>query len=160
MTGVQTCALPILGLALQVLDARMKAWRFRHGGDVPMQLSFYEPAIVHACKHLARTGWTGTESPDAAPVLLRLMDELPELSAAAQDHVVRARAYGQAFELLDGALRENAPEPQEDALLAKVRAAMLRTARQGLDAVAEAELAQALALAPGQGLSKIGRAHV
>ena len=95
-----------LGLALQVLDARMNAWQFKHGGDVPMHLGFYEPAILHACKHLSRTGRTLDVPVEATPTLLRLLDTLPPLVSAAEGHPVRQRAYQQAFDLLDTALRE------------------------------------------------------
>jgi hypothetical protein len=147
-----------LGLALQVLDARMKAWQFKHGGDVPAHLGFYEPAILHACKHLTRTGRSTEQHAEAAPALLRLLDGLPPLIAAAVEHPVRKRAYGQAFDLIDGALREGAPEPDEDALVGKVRASMLRIARQGLDEAGEAELQRVLMTTPALGMSKRARA--
>ena len=59
---------------------------------------------------------------------------------------------------LDAALREGAPEPDEDALVGKVRTAMLRTARQGLDDAAEAELQRAPMATPALGMSKRARA--
>ena len=104
----------------------MNAWQFKHGGDVPMHLGFYEPAILHACKHLSRTGRTLDDPVEATPTLLRLLDTLPPLVSAAEGHPVRQRAYQQAFDLLDTALREGAPEPDEDALLAKVRGSLRR----------------------------------
>jgi hypothetical protein len=132
-----------LGAALRVLAARVQAYRFRHGDKarVPMSLAWYEPAILDQCKHLQKLGRELTLAPEAAPEpgLVDLLADVPDLLAT-QPGPVAERAYRQAFDLLDEALRpgesDTAIEPlsdaEEDALLVRCRARMLKTLEQGL----------------------------
>lgn len=142
--------------ALRVLEARIRAYRFTHGerARLPMNLSWYEPAILQHCRHLRRWGTdrestvaaTPADQP-AAPSLVDLLDALPKLLAG-DDDPVRQRAYRQAFAVLDKALVPSSDDgasavPDEatiDAVLDRCRATLLRTLQQGLDDAAAARL--------------------
>lgn len=156
-----------LGTALRVIQARVRAWRYRHGdlARLPMALVYYSPAVQQAAKALgpmrspqlaAPAAVADALLPTAAPAwFAELLDPLPELLTATR-HLALQHAYHKAFDVLDEAQRPKAgwdrdPLPQEEladpaATLAKIRTQLRKLTVAGLTA-AEAE-ALAAWLAP------------
>ncbi len=128
-----------LGTALRVIQARVRAWKFRHGdlARLPMALAYYGPAVLQAAKMLGplRLGQRQTSAmpgtpapspsspaPDSAaspadpPYFAELLDPLPQLLAQTH-HLALQHAYRKAFDALDEAQRPAAgwdrdPPPQ------------------------------------------------
>ncbi len=163
-----------LGLVVRVLQARVRAWRFRHGDHarLPMHLGWYEAAILQALKPLAIAQRTVPTAGDAAagtmaatepraadapavavdlPLLAELLDPLPRLIAAT-GHLALQHAYRKAFEQLD-ALQQPAdkdgdcdPDSLRDphTVLARCRSQLRKTVVAGLRDAEAATLQQAL----------------
>lgn len=153
------CAGVPLGTALRVIQARVRAWKFRHGdlARLPMALGYYSPAVLQAAKTLgplrSSHGQAAPIPPAVAtliaepPLFAELLDPLPELLGATR-HLALQHAYRKAFDALDEAQRPKAgwdrddpPEEKSvDAIttLAKIRTQLRKLTVAGLTAV-EAE---------------------
>ncbi len=166
------------GATVRVLQARVEAWRFRHGQNarLPMNLAWYEPAVLEHAKHLRQLGSaeldplleTPTEAPSMTVTLL--VAELSGLLAATQ-HQILQHVYGKTFDWLDAALQGARPDedpqaqvepgtpPDFAALVEKCRARMTKLLVSALDDHAQAELQQFLATeqSPGGALSAKAR---
>ena len=158
------------GATVRVLQARVQAWRFRHGQNarLPMHLGWYEPAVLEHAKHLRLLGSEQADplhaEPTPAPTLTvsLLLAELSGLIASNSNQVL-GHVYGKAFDWLDGNLQGAAPdadpdveiapsEPLESALLVeKCRSRMSKLLVLALDDGARASLDAFLAAAPGAG---------
>lgn len=146
-----------LGVAVRVLQARVRAWQFRHGVDarLPMSLAWYEPAILQACRAVVVTGPGQAASqhgaqdvatePKVASRLAELLDAVPTLIAK-NTSLIAHYAYRKAFEALDAAQRppdgkveaqglETLETKMEDPVdvVAQCRAQLRKTALRGLD---------------------------
>lgn len=115
-----------LGLVLRVVQARVRAWRFRHGDTarLPMSLSWYSPAVLQAARPLgplstapatplgdAPPPTAQPQAPDAAAphppeeaLFAELLDPLPDLLRATT-HLAIRHGYAKAFDALDQAQR-------------------------------------------------------
>ncbi len=149
-----------LGVAVRVLQARVRAWQFRHGVDarLPMSLAWYEPAILQACRAVVVSGAGGpaqqdvATEPKVASRLAELLDAVPGLIAG-NSSLIAHYAYRKAFEALDGAQRpaeasqhdcdaEQLEAQMEDPVdvVARCRAHLRKTALRGLDDEQAAQL--------------------
>ncbi len=166
------------GATVRVLQARVQAWQFRHGGQarLPMSLAWYEPAVLEHAKHLRQLGdvshdplLTAPEPPPALTVTL-LVAELAGLIAGTQ-HQVLGHVYGKTFDWLDSALHGVAADdsadaplaeqaaPELEALVAKCRSRMTKLLLSALDAPAQAALAQCLDTGRGENGAVSQKAH-
>jgi len=148
-----------LGVAIRVLQARVRAWQFRYGADtrLPMTLAWYEPAILQASRAVVVAGpgqpvpQAVAEEPKVEARLAELLDAVPRLLE--QNHNLIAQyAYRKAFEGLDAAQRppDASAEPDPEALaaqladpvevVARVRAQLRKIACKGLDEDQAAQL--------------------
>jgi hypothetical protein len=166
------------GATVRVLQARVQAWRFRHGANarLPMHLGWYEPAVLEHAKHLRLLGDAQVDpllpEPVETPTLTvtLLLAELSGLIASNANQVL-SHVYGKAFDWLDGTLQGAAPEvdpatelpqtepPDSTALVEKCRARMNKLLVLSLDDAAKASLEQLLAddLKASAGLSQKAR---
>ena len=156
-----------LGTALRVIQARVRAWRFRHGdlARLPMGLGYYSPAVIQAAKALGPLQMAPLSAcppalqPPSTPAhsateqlpFAELLDPLPELVAQTR-HLALQHAYRKAFDVLDEAQRPPAgwdsdaragldgPDPAN--ALAKVRTQLRKLTVAGLT-TAEAAALQA-----------------
>ncbi len=165
------------GATVRVLQARVQAWRFRHGQNarVPMNLGWYEPAVLEHAKHLRQLGDERLDPLIAQPVappaftVTVLVAELAGLMAATQ-HQVLGHVYRKTFDWLDTALQGAAPDadpdaevamaaaPELDVLVGQCRTRMNKLLQSALDDEARGALAQFLADDPGAGgISKNAR---
>ena len=155
------------GATVRVLQARVKAWQFRHGQQarLPMNLAWYEPAVLEHAKHLRQLGDVQLDplldQPAAPPTftVTLLVAELAGLIAANRNQVL-GHVYGKTFEWLDNALHGAAPDadpdapvaaampPELDLLVEKCRARMTKLLLSALDDGDQAALAAFLAASP------------
>lgn len=136
-----------LGVVLRVVQARVRAWRFRHGDTarLPMALRWYAPAVAQAARALGPVADAAAsplapahDASAAAPLFAELLDPLPALLAETS-HLALRHAYAQAFEALDRAQRpggeaaargEDGPADEAEAEPADPAAAISRVRRQ------------------------------
>ncbi|MBI5610314.1 MAG: hypothetical protein HY902_15665 [Deltaproteobacteria bacterium] len=148
-----------LGVAIRVLQARVRAWQFRHGVDarLPMSLAWYEPAILQASRAVVVAGpgqpvlQAVAAEPKVEARLAELLDALPRLLDENRN-LIAQYAYRKTFEGLDAAQRpaDAASEPDPETLeaqlvdpvdaIARCRQSLRKTALRGLDEDQTAQL--------------------
>lgn len=161
-----------LSLVLRVVQARVRAWRFRHGDTarLPMALRWYSPAVLQAARPLGPLGGTA-DAPSARPgdtlpepsaetgelpppaIFAELLDPLPALLEQTR-HLALKHAYSKAFDALDRAQRpandagggEGAEELAEEAALGDPEA-LIAKVRQQMRKLTVAGLSEAEAAA-------------
>lgn len=141
-----------LGVAIRVLQARVRAWQFRHGVDarLPMSLAWYEPAILQASRAVVVVGpgqpvpQAVAKEPKVEARLAELLDAVPGLLEQ-NSNLIAHYAYRKAFESLDSAQRpaDAASEPDPELLeaqlvdpvdaVARCRSNLRKIALRGLD---------------------------
>lgn len=160
-TGWHALGLPAAA-TVRVLQARVLAWRFRHGATarLPHHLAWYEPAVLEHCRHLARLGDGSADAlhadelaPEvltvATPTVTALVAELTALLSRPQSAAV-AHVYGKTFDWLDRALQGADPDAAPDAAMAPTAApelaVLVETCRRRMNKLLAAALPPAEAL--------------